>query len=112
MAADFKGIDEIRPGNFVFYDLMQWQIGACELADIAVALACPVVALHPERGQIVVHGGAVHLSKEALVEGDGEVSFGRVVLLNEAGWRPLGEGAKVVSLSQEHGIIQADRCLV
>jgi D-serine deaminase-like pyridoxal phosphate-dependent protein len=38
LAEDFSGADEIRPGNFVFYDLMQASIGSCTLDDIAVAL--------------------------------------------------------------------------
>ena len=41
LAENFDGIDEIRPGNFVFYDVMQWQIGSCQLENIAVAVACP-----------------------------------------------------------------------
>ena len=36
---DFSGIDEIRPGNFVFYDLMQYYIGSCEISQIAVAVS-------------------------------------------------------------------------
>jgi len=60
---DFSGVEEVRPGNFVFYDAMQVEIGSCGWPDVAVAVACPVVALHPERGQIVIYGGAVHLSK-------------------------------------------------
>jgi D-serine deaminase-like pyridoxal phosphate-dependent protein len=111
LAENFEGVDEIRPGNFVFYDLMQWQLGACSLGDIAVAVACPVVALHPERGRIVVYGGAVHFSKEVLIRGDGSLNFGRVVLLKEDGWTPLGEDVRVASVSQEHGIIEADRDL-
>lgn len=107
LAEDFEGIDEIRPGNFVFYDLMQWHIGACKLEDIAVAVACPVVALHPQRGHIIVYGGAVHFSKDVFVEANGGLYFGQVVMLNEDGWTPLSEDVHVVSLSQEHGIIQA-----
>ncbi len=116
LAEEFTGIDEIRPGNYVFYDLMQYQIGACELDDIAVALACPIVALHPERaagqGRIVIHGGAVHLSKDVLIDADGARNFGRVALLNENGWTPLDENNRVISISQEHGIIQADETLL
>jgi len=29
LADDFKGVDEIRPGNFIFYDLMQLNLGTC-----------------------------------------------------------------------------------
>ncbi|MDP2889333.1 MAG: alanine racemase, partial [Bacteroidota bacterium] len=44
---NFDGVDEIRPGNFVFYDLMQFKLGVCKLTDIAVRMVCPVVAVHP-----------------------------------------------------------------
>lgn len=107
----FSGIDEIRPGNFVFYDVMQWQIGACQEADIAVALACPVVAKQAARQQLVLYGGAVHLSKEALTGNDGKVEYGRIAHLAAAGWTASHPTARVVSLSQEHGIVQADAAL-
>ncbi|GGK75993.1 alanine racemase [Rufibacter glacialis] len=103
---DFSGIDEIRPGNFVFYDLTQNLISSCRLEDIAVALACPVVALHPDRHEVILYGGAVHFSKDALQQPDGAVIFGLVVPLTESGWgEPLPETA-LVSLSQEHGIVR------
>ena len=59
LADDFSGIDEIRPGNFVFYDLMQYQIGACTINQIAVAMACPIVAIHKDRNEIVIYGGGI-----------------------------------------------------
>ena len=64
LADNFEGFDEIRPGNFVYYDVMQYHIGSCSLDEIAVAVACPVVAIHPERNEVVIYGGAVHFSKE------------------------------------------------
>ena len=64
MQDDFSGIDEITPGNFVFYDLFQHSIGSCKESDIAVAMACPVAAKYPDSGKLVIHGGAVHFSKE------------------------------------------------
>lgn len=103
---NFEGIDEIRPGNFIFYDLMQYQLGVCDEQDIAVALACPVTAIHPDRNEIVVYGGGVHLSKEYLLGKNGIKSFGNIVELNENGWdNPLQE-TYVSDLSQEHGIIK------
>ncbi len=98
---DYSGVDEIRPGNFVFYDLMQLRIGSCGANDLAAAVACPVVGLYPRRNQAVIHGGAVHLSRESLREDDGLI-FGRIGLL---GPEPILEGARVTSLSQEHGIV-------
>ncbi len=105
---DLSGVDEIRPGNFVFYDLMQLQLGACRETDIAAAVACPVVAKHPAERKLVIYGGAVHLSKEAIVAADGRPLFGTVAPLTAAGWGPVFEQAHVISLSQEHGLIQAD----
>lgn len=113
VAENWEGIDEIRPGNFVFYDLMQAQIGSCQIKDIAVALACPVVAKHAERQEVIVHGGGIHLSKDRLkIEGkniDSKLSgltiYGLPVLLGKHGWQSPESGNLVRSLSQEHGII-------
>ena len=108
----FAEVDEIRPGNYVFYDVMQWEIGACRESDIAVALACPIVAKHPARQQLVIYGGAVHLSKESLTTADGCSSYGRIAQLRADGWVRAHPSAHVVSLSQEHGIVDADTALL
>jgi len=100
------GIDEIRPGNFVFYDVMQFALGSCGLDDIAVALVCPVAAVHHNRMQAVIYGGAVHLSKEStLLPPDPQAIFGMAVRWNGNKWDNSELLGKVGSLSQEHGII-------
>jgi len=103
---DFSGVDEIRPGNFVYYDVMQYQIGSCATDDIAVAVACPVVVVHPERNELVIYGGAVHLSKESITDNDGKKNYGLVVHIDKNGWGHPIEEAYVSSISQEHGIIK------
>ncbi|MCX6270800.1 MAG: alanine racemase [Bacteroidetes bacterium] len=102
---DLEGIDEIRPGNFVLYDLMQQQTGSCSFNDIACAMACPVVEVHSDRNEAVIYGGAVHLSKDFLINPDQTRSYGRVSELAEQGWTEPYEGVYLSSLSQEHGII-------
>jgi D-serine deaminase-like pyridoxal phosphate-dependent protein len=102
----FEPVDELRPGNFCFYDLMQHQIGSCDEDEIAVAVACPVVAKHPERNEVVVYGGGVHFSKDFITE-DGERTFGRVVEKTETGWGKILPEIKLDRVSQEHGIIKA-----
>lgn len=105
IAKDWREIDEMRPGVFVFYDLMMEQIGACSEEEIAVCMACPVVAKYPGRNEVIVHGGGVHFSKDFLLV-NGEKQFGRIVSLDENGkWTRKWEGAFVSKLSQEHGII-------
>jgi D-serine deaminase-like pyridoxal phosphate-dependent protein len=105
---DLTGVDEIRPGNFVFYDVMQQQIGACTYDDIAVALACPVVALHKQRNEIIIYGGAIHLSKESINDTDGTPIYGKIVSLTGDGWSSPWPDSYVKSLSQEHGIVRTN----
>lgn len=108
--SNFPGVDEIRPGNYVFYDLQQQHIGACDWDDIAFVVACPVIARYPERGEVVVHAGAVHFSKDFLLSRtryDGKPCYGQVMQMTEQGWlgQPI-EGAYVHALSQEHGKVR------
>jgi D-serine deaminase-like pyridoxal phosphate-dependent protein len=106
MADDLGMFDEIRPGNFVYYDVMQYHIGSCSLEDIACAVACPVVSVYPERNELVINGGAVHLSKE-FIAGDNDFKmFGYVVEVTSQGWKDPIPGAYVSSISQEHGIVK------
>jgi len=90
----------------VYYDVMQYQIGSCATDDIAVAVACPVVVVHPERNELVIYGGAVHLSKESITDNDGKKNYGLVVHIDKNGWGHPIEEAYVSSISQEHGIIK------
>jgi len=108
---DFGLANELRPGNFVFYDLTQATIGSCQLDDIAVAMACPVVAKHPERNDIVVYGGGVHFSKDQLVR-HGEVTYGLPVRWTRTGWAVIDDGTSHMrKLSQEHGILHVSDAL-
>lgn len=104
---DLGDVDEIRPGNFVFFDLSQLAFGSCQLDDIAVAVACPVVAMHPDHRKIILYGGAVHLSKESMIGSRGQVIYGQVATFDSGSWSSIDDGDEVISLSQEHGIVQA-----
>ncbi|WP_430815384.1 alanine racemase [Carboxylicivirga sp. RSCT41] len=108
LSDNYEGFDEIRPGNFTFYDNMQAKLGSCNIDNIAVAMACPVVAKHQERGEIVIHGGAVHFSKDQYVIGE-QAQFGTVVTLNEYTWDTSEQLGYIAKLSQEHGIIKMDK---
>ncbi len=102
----WEGIDEISAGNFVFYDYMQYQLGTCSLDQVAVCMACPVVEKHPERGEVIIHGGAVHFSKEHMMV-NGDKSFGQVVTLDGLMWHEPIDGAYLKAISQEHGVLAA-----
>jgi D-serine deaminase-like pyridoxal phosphate-dependent protein len=102
---DYWGIDEIRPGNFVFYDLTQAAIGSCTIDNIAIALICPVVDVYPERGEAIIRGGAVHLSKDYISMPDQTKSFGLICPFDGKNWEQPFDGLWLKSISQEHGVI-------
>lgn len=106
LADHFENVDELRPGNFIFYDVMQHLLGSCRMEDIAISVACPVVAKHPERKEIVVYGGGVHLSKEG-IDYQGKTIYGFAGTFTEKGWSLPDHKSYVKKLSQEHGIIHA-----
>lgn len=105
LCSDLGGVDEIRPGNFVFFDGQQLRAGVCQPEDIAVVVACPVVSRHPERNEVVVYGGAVHISKDTLALGDRRV-FGLVTFPLAEGWSQPIPNAAMVRMSQEHGVVE------
>lgn len=106
LVEDWSGLDEARPGNFAYYDLQQFAVGSCSAGDIAAAVACPVVGIYPRRGEAVVYGGAVHLSKQSQTLPDGEISYGALFETLEGRWSGFREGAQVRGVTQEHGIVR------
>lgn len=105
LCEDWSGADEARPGNFVFYDAQQYVAGVCRFEDIAAAVACPVVAKHPERREVILYGGAIHLSKDFQMMGE-EKSYGLPCLQEGERWGSPIPGALVKALSQEHGVVK------
>ena len=103
---NFDGVDEIRPGNFVFYDLMQFKLGSCKLTDIAVRMVCPVIATHPSRNEVVIYGGAIHFAKDSIINIDGKPLFGRIIVNDGDKKILLDERNYLYALSQEHGILR------
>ena len=103
---NFDGVDEMRPGNFVFYDLMQYKLGVCKLTDIAVRMVCPVVAVHSSRNEVVIYGGAIHFAKDSIINIDGKPLFGRIIVSDNDKKILLDEKNYLHGLSQEHGILK------
>ena len=95
------GIDEIRPGNYIFFDNFQATLGSCSFEDTALTVLAAVI--HKSKERIVIDAGAIALSKDRGPVGiDPACGYGRVldVAGNETGMRVTG-------LSQEHGEITA-----
>ena len=78
------------------------------MTRMALGVACPLVDRQAARWQWVIYGGAVHLSRDALWEGERQ-HFGAVAAFDAArGWGEAIPGARVTQLSQEHGLVQTD----
>ena len=103
MARGFmKGITEIRPGNYVFFDAAQAALGSCSLSDCALTVLTSIVSVQP--GHIVVDAGATALSKDSgATHINQEKSYG-VVLKELNSTFPANE-LQIIALSQEHGKI-------
>jgi D-serine deaminase-like pyridoxal phosphate-dependent protein len=95
----FVECDEVRPGNYVFFDAFQSTLGSCKLDDVAVSVLTTVVGSYPERGSLIVDAGALALSKDVSPDHlDPAFGYGLVCDLE---LRPLP--MRLIALSQEHG---------
>jgi D-serine deaminase-like pyridoxal phosphate-dependent protein len=102
---EFDGIDEITPGNFVFYDWMQVQIGSCSPDDVAVFASLPM-AQKLSNNKAIIHGGAVHMSKDFILSGEAR-NYGQVMLRSGNNFSEL-PNTFLAALSQEHGTVTGD----
>lgn len=98
-----EGIDEARPGNYIFYDAFQARLGSCKLEDCALTVLASVVHRDASRRKVIVDAGAIALSKDrGPVELDAGCGYGKV--LDLAG---NDLGLVVNEMSQEHGVLLA-----
>ena len=100
---NFEGIDELTPGNFVFYDWMQVQIGSCSLNDVSLFAVLPVAQHFKTENRAILHGGAAHLSKDYVMT-NGINNYGQMVS-NSASEIIELPNAFITALSQEHGTL-------
>lgn len=98
-----EGIDEARPGNYIFFDAFQARLGSCELEDCALTVLASVVHRDASRRKVIIDAGAIALSKDrGPVEFDPKCGYGKVLDLE-------GNDLELVvnEMSQEHGVLLA-----
>ncbi|HET6892264.1 MAG TPA: alanine racemase [Pyrinomonadaceae bacterium] len=101
-----KGVDEARPGNYIFFDAFQAAIGSCNFDDCALTVLAAVVHRNGQHNKVVVDAGAIALSKDrGAVDFQPDCGYGRVLDLEG---RDLG--LTVTALAQEHGQIMSQNC--
>ncbi|KAL6042907.1 D-threo-3-hydroxyaspartate dehydratase-like [Balamuthia mandrillaris] len=57
-------VNEIHPGNNVFFDRTQADLGSCQLTDVSVAVLSRVISHYPSRNMFAIDAGALALSKD------------------------------------------------
>ena len=88
------GLNEIRPGTYVFNDVNTVRTRACEWEDCAVSIMATVVST-ARKGYMIVDGGSKTFSSDRLF-GSAESSFGRVVEAPECVF---------YNMNEEHGYV-------
>ncbi len=93
-----KGLNEIRPGTYVYNDLNTWRSGGCSLEACAASIQVTVVS-NARPGHMIVDGGSKTFSSDRAF-GSSESSYGRVVEAPDAVFHNLNE---------EHGYVDIRR---
>ena len=92
------GLNEIRPGTYVYNDMNTIRSGGCTEADCAASVLVTVVST-ARKGQIIVDGGSKTFSSDRLANSS-EVTFGHVVEAPECSFHKMNE---------EHGYVDITR---
>jgi D-serine deaminase-like pyridoxal phosphate-dependent protein len=116
---EIEGLNEIRPGTYVYNDLNTIASGACTLEDCAAFVLVTVVSL-PRPGAMIVDGGSKTFSSDRL-SGATSVTFGRVVedpacvfhkMNEEHGFIDISKATRKFHLGEKIRIIPNHVCVV
>jgi D-serine deaminase-like pyridoxal phosphate-dependent protein len=100
LADGFTGLTEIRPGNYVFMDLMQVALGVVERTEIALSVIATVVSVNDRYA--ITDAGSKVLSSDRGPHGSTRLAgYGAASRL----LAPDEPEMPVVSLSEEHGFV-------
>ena len=96
-----EGATEARPGNYALFDYTQHVLGSCSVEECACTVLASVVSSHADH--CVIDAGALALSKDPGPKHVEVPSMGRV--FRDPSSNVLDPNLRVVSVSQEHGIV-------
>ena len=55
---------EMHPGNYIFYDISQKNIGSCKEEEIASFVIASVIGVYKERESILIDAGKIFFLKK------------------------------------------------
>jgi D-serine deaminase-like pyridoxal phosphate-dependent protein len=95
---EVAGLNEIRPGTFIFNDRNTVECGSCSWDDCAASILATVVS-NARPGQAIIDGGSKTFSSDR-VSTTGQATFGRVV---------GHEAASFHKMNEEHGFVDISK---
>ena len=98
------GVDEVRPGNYAFYDWMQAAAGVCAVEDVAVSVLATVISHQKGADHCIVDAGALAMSKDQ-GPGPAELRRGLGPVHRALAGSGLEDDLALVAVSQEHGFL-------
>ncbi len=103
-----EGINEVRPGNGVFFDSMQIGLGVTKIENCALTVLASVVGIYPDR--LVFDTGSKSLCLDKGAHGNESVKgFGTVIDHPEITIERLSEEHGVASFSKETSLRRNDK---
>jgi D-serine deaminase-like pyridoxal phosphate-dependent protein len=99
---NLDGITEMRPGVYVFFDLVMAGLGVCAVDDIALSVLTTVIGHQRPRGWILVDAGWMAMSRDRGTASH-EIDQGYGVVCDVDG-RVIPD-LIVTAANQEHGIV-------
>jgi D-serine deaminase-like pyridoxal phosphate-dependent protein len=108
-SAGQKGVTELRPGNYVYFDRTQLALSAASLDDCALTVLATVVSKHP--GRIILDCGSKTLTNDQArgilpAAGYGAVLAGDSDTLDYA--REIDDALLIERLSEEHATVRVN----
>lgn len=100
-----RGLTEVRPGNYIYYDRTQVALGAASWDDCALTVLARVVT-KPASDRIIVDSGSKTLTND-LARGITQMPGHGTVLTSVEGTQRPDEDLVVERLSEEHAIVRA-----
>jgi D-serine deaminase-like pyridoxal phosphate-dependent protein len=107
-SATMRGLTEMRPGNYVYFDRTQVALGAASLDDCALTVLATVVS-KPAANRIILDCGSKTLSSDQARGITAAPGFGAVIDADATTRPPEVDRSLVVErLSEEHATVRVD----
>lgn len=102
-SASERGLTELRPGNYVYFDRTQVALGAASLADCALTVLATVVSKH--LGRIILDAGSKTLTNDQARGISKAPGYGAVLTADGVS---VDESLVIERLSEEHATVRVE----